>query len=158
MALPLDRAEVEALAERRRGAREAATSRPAQRWRPIDAWPDTEHVWLRPGQVATVLDVSEQAVTGRLRRGSLPGVSTAGSGGFEEISSSSWLVPARRRGAAGPELLQNARYRLELPRGSGHARDHRPGHVRQPPRVLTRGGDQHTRRLRDPSVPRRISQ
>lgn len=67
------RAEVETLAERRRMAREQLVPRPRTR-RPIDRWPDQDHVWLQPNQVATLLDVTSQAVTARLRRGTLPGV------------------------------------------------------------------------------------
>jgi hypothetical protein len=47
--------------------------RPKRR-RPIDSWPDLDHVWLKPTQVATLLDLSDHAVTARLRRGTLPGV------------------------------------------------------------------------------------
>jgi excisionase family DNA binding protein len=57
----------------RRAPAQAVTPAHPQR-RPIDLWPDLEHVWLRPAQVASLLDVSRRSVTEKLRRGRLPGV------------------------------------------------------------------------------------
>ena len=67
----LDRAEVEALAVRRRQA--GKPHRPQER-EPVDPRPDAEHEWLRPAKVAALLGMSEQGVTLRLRRGRMPGV------------------------------------------------------------------------------------
>lgn len=77
----LDRGEVEALAERRRLEREKRDARQAGRLVAAEAavreracWPDTVHDWLRPSEVARLLDVSHTAVIQMLHRGRLPGV------------------------------------------------------------------------------------
>jgi excisionase family DNA binding protein len=68
----LDRAQVEALAERRRARAADLAARSGKRRR-VDPRPDTDHEWLRPAEVATMLGISQQAITRRLRRGLLPG-------------------------------------------------------------------------------------
>jgi hypothetical protein len=69
---PWDRAEVEALAERRALARSAKAAKTPKDGH--DPRPDTQHEWLRPAEVATMLGITEQGVTQRLRRGRVPGV------------------------------------------------------------------------------------
>src|ERR1700712_3233505 len=70
----LDRAEVEALAARRRARREEIEARGGKR-RPVDSRPDMDHEWLTPKDVAEILGITEQGVTQRLRRGTMRGVS-----------------------------------------------------------------------------------
>ena len=54
-------ASVEALARRRAAAQAVAKTRRTGPRRPIDSWPDLDHVWLKPTKVATRLDLSNGA-------------------------------------------------------------------------------------------------
>jgi excisionase family DNA binding protein len=71
-----DRAQVEALAERRRQDR--ATPRAPRSRQRADPRPDTDHEWLSLREVAQLLGVTRPAVSGRIHRGRLPAVENRG--------------------------------------------------------------------------------
>ena len=73
----LDRAEVEALAERRRAEGQRRILRqPASR--AIDRRPDSDHEWLSTSQTASLLGVTTPAVLKRVHRDRLPAVTNLG--------------------------------------------------------------------------------
>lgn len=74
----LNRAEVEALAERRASEKAALVTREPRRYQRVDHRPDSEHEWLSPSQVAEMLGVTRPAVQGRINRGKLPAVQNGG--------------------------------------------------------------------------------
>jgi excisionase family DNA binding protein len=74
----LDRAEVEALAERRATEREARAARPPRRYQRVDYRPDTDHDWLSPRQVAELLGVTPTAVRRRIQRETMPATENGG--------------------------------------------------------------------------------
>jgi excisionase family DNA binding protein len=74
----LDRADVEALAERRARERETQAARPPRRYQRVDHRPAAEHEWLSIREVAALLGVTGPAVMGRIHRERLPAVQNGG--------------------------------------------------------------------------------
>ena len=70
------RVDVEALAGRRQ-QRDAARSQQPIRRR-VDHRPDVDHDWLSARQTAALVGLTRQAITKRVRRGTLPGVAHGG--------------------------------------------------------------------------------
>ena len=70
------RADVEALALRRQQQR--AKPRQGPTLRGVDHRPDTKHKWLTAPQVAALVGLTSQAITKRIRRGTMPGVMNRG--------------------------------------------------------------------------------
>ncbi len=74
----LDRAQVEALAERRAAEQAARSALSPHKYQRVDHRPDHDHERLSPRQVAALLGVTRPAVQGRIHRSTLPATENGG--------------------------------------------------------------------------------